>query len=120
MDLQADAVRASIKSIIASIKPFEDGFEELADDAPLFDDGSGQPSPVNLDSLDALDLAMSIGDEFGLDNDEFESLVASDEGFERLRTVNDITDLILAFTQSGGEATGPAAGIDPRGKEVSP
>ncbi len=120
MDSHPDAVRESIKNIIVSIKPLVEGFDELADDAPLFSDASGRPSPVNLDSLDALDLAMSIGDEFGLDNDEFESLVASDEGFEKLRTVNDITDLILAFTQRGGEAAGPTVGIDPRGKEVSP
>lgn len=118
MDSQPDAVRASIKSIIASIKPLEDGFEELADDAPLFDDRSGRPSPVNLDSLDALDLAMSIGDEFGLDNDEFESLVSSDEGFEKLRTVNDITDLILSLINNGG-AEMDSSNANQEGKEVT-
>ncbi len=116
MDSHPDAVRASIKSIIASIKPLEDGFEELADDAPLFNDGSGRPSPVSLDSLDALDLAMSIGDEFGLDNDEFERLVASDEGFEKLRTVNDITNLILSLAK-GSE--GAEVEVNLRGKEVT-
>ena len=105
MDSQTDAIRATIKSLIASIKPLVNEFEELADDAPLFQNGSGRPSPVNLDSLDALDLAMSIGDEFGLDNEEFENLVASDEGFERMRTVNDITELILSLTNNGGEGT---------------
>lgn len=118
MESHPDAIRASIKSIIISIKPLEDGFEELADDAPLFDDGSGRPSPVSLDSLDALDLAMSIGDEFGLDNDEFESLVASDEGFERLRTVNDITDLILSLINNGGEAM-DSSEANQDGKEVT-
>lgn len=120
MESQPDEVRASIRSIIVSIKPLQEGFDELADDAPLFSDGSGQPSPVSLDSLDVLDLAMLIGDEFGLDNEEFERLVESDEGLERLRTVNDITDLVLAVTQNGGGATESASRINLRGKEVSP
>lgn len=116
MDYQADAVRASIKRMIVSIKDLRDGLDKLSDDSPLFDDGSGQ-SPVNLDSLDALDLAMSIGDEFDLDNDEFENLVASDEGFEKLRTVNGITDLILSLTNTGGERKESSEG-DHQGKEV--
>jgi acyl carrier protein len=117
LDLNPDVVRASIRSIIVSIKPLEDGFEEIADDAPLFSDGSGRPSPVNLDSLDALDLAMSVGDEFNLDNEEFERLVESDEGLERLRTVNDITDLILSLVKNGGVRAD--AGDNLRGKEVT-
>lgn len=106
MDLDADAVRASIKSIIVSIKPLAEGFDEISDDAPLFSDGSGRESPVNLDSLDALDLAMSIGDEFGLGNQEFERLFESEDGLERLRTVNDITDVILSLANNGGETAG--------------
>lgn len=115
MQSHPDAIRASIRNIIVSIKPLENGFDEIADDAPLFSDGSGRPSPVSLDSLDVLDLAMSIGDEFGLDNDEFERLVESDEGLESLRTVNDITDLVLSLAKDGGEGTG----ANLRGKEVS-
>jgi len=118
VDSHPDAVRASIKSIIASIKPLEAGFDEIADDAPLFSDGSGRPSPVSLDSLDALDLAMSIGDEFGLDNDEFEELVASDEGFERLRTVNDSTELILSLIDNGGVGT-DSSEAKLEGKEIT-
>ena len=86
MDSHPDTVRASIRNIIVSIKPLKEGFDELADDAPLFSDASGRPSPVDLDSLDVLDLAMSIGDEFDLDNEEFERLVASDDVDSFLKT----------------------------------
>ena len=116
MDSDADAIRASIRNIIVSIKPLEDGFESIADDDALFRDGSGRPSPVDLDSLDALDLAMSIGDEFNLDNEEFERLVESDEGLQSLRTVNDITELIVSLVKNGDER--PDAGDNLRGKEV--
>jgi acyl carrier protein len=112
LDLHPDSVRATVKDIIISIKPLADGALELADDAPLFSDGSGVPSPVNLDSLDALDLAMSIGDEFGLDNEEFERLVASDSGLDSLRTVNDITALVVSLLRGEGDA-------DPTRKEVT-
>ena len=103
MESHPDSVRRTIKNIIISIKPLDDGATELADDAPLFSDGSGHPSPVNLDSLDALDLAMSIGDEFGLDNEEFERLVASDSGLNSLRTVNDITALVVSLLGGAGD-----------------
>ncbi|MEX0683938.1 MAG: acyl carrier protein [Dehalococcoidia bacterium] len=105
MDSHLDDVRATIKSLIISIKPLEEGFDELADDAPLLKDGSGVPSPVNLDSLDALDLAMSLGDEFGLDNAEFERIIGSDSGIDSLRTVNDIADLIVSLTANRATAT---------------
>jgi len=117
VDSHPAEVKAKVKTLIVSIKPLADGVDELADDAPLFSDGSGTPSPVSLDSLDTLDLAMSIGDEFGLDNDEFERLIESDEGLENLRTVNDITQLILSLEQSSGG--GAESGINSSGREVT-
>lgn len=95
--LEPDAVRASVRNVILSIKALNDGVAELADDAPLFSRGSSAPSPIELDSLDALDLAMSLGNEFGIDDDEFDRLMDSDEGIQRFRTVNDITDLVLSL-----------------------
>jgi acyl carrier protein len=101
-------VQATIKELILAIKPLEDGFTAIPDDAPLFSNGSGEPSPVNLDSLDVLDLAMSIGDHYNLDSEEFESLVDTESGVEHLRTVNDITDVVLSLLQSsGGTAATP-------------
>jgi acyl carrier protein len=85
----------------------EPGFDDLADDAPLFKDGSGQPSPVNLDSLDVLDLAMSIGEEFGLSNDQFETLVSNDSDFSNLRTVNDITKVIIMLINNSDGVRSP-------------
>lgn len=117
MDSNPADIRAKVKTLIVSIKPLADGFDELTDDAPLFSDSSGTPSPVSLDSLDTLDLAMSIGDEFGLDNDEFERLIESDDGLDNLRTVNDITALILSLEQSPGERA--ESGIKSSGREVT-
>ena len=97
MNMAPDAVRASVRSVILSIKPLNDGVDELADDAPLFSRGSSGPSPIELDSLDALDLAMCLGKEFGIDDDEFDRLMDSDEGIQRFATVNDITDLVLSL-----------------------
>jgi len=117
LNTQADSVRATVKRIIDSIKPLKEGFTALGDDDPLFGNASDRPSPVELDSLDALDLTMCLGDEFGLDNDEFERLIDSDEGLKSLRTVNDITELILSLSRSGSEGTSIAAPISER-KEV--
>ncbi len=117
MDSNPADIRAKVKTLIVSIKPLADGFDELTDDAVLFSDSSGSPSPVSLDSLDTLDLAMSIGDEFGLDNDEFERLIESDEGLEKLRTVNDITELILSLEKGLGGGT--EFGTNSRGREVT-
>lgn len=81
----------------------------MRDDDPLFNFDSGRPSPVNLDSLDALDLSMCLSEEFGLDNEEFERLVESEDGLRSLRTVNDITDLILSLSRSDSGRMGHAA-----------
>ena len=94
-----DAVRAAVREIIVSIKEPEAGAEDFADDAPLFDDGSGVPSPVELDSLDGLDLALSIGDRFGFEGDRFDDLLKGDFDLESLRTVNDIVDLVISLSR---------------------
>jgi acyl carrier protein len=93
-------IRESVRAVILSIKPLNDGVPELADDAPLFSRPSGAPSPIELDSLDALDLAMCLGNEFGIDDEEFDRLLDSDEGLEKLSTINDITDLILSYANN--------------------
>jgi acyl carrier protein len=111
-----DEIREGIRAIILSIKPLADGFSMLEDDAPLFNDKSGAVSPISLDSLDALDLAMSIGDEYDLDNDEFERLVESDSGLASLRTINDITALVLSLLEEKGSVPTEA---NLRGKEVT-
>ena len=96
--LRDDDIRAVVKEIITSIKPLEDGLEEVPDDAPLFDDGEGEPSPVGLDSLDVLDLALAIGERFGLEGERFDEFLVGEVDFQSLRTVNDIVDFIQSMS----------------------
>ena len=86
LDLRRE-VGSVVKEIIISIKPLDDGQEDLPDDAPLF--SGAEASPVELDSLDGLDLALSIGEKFGLD-------FGADVDLESFQTVNDIVDFILS------------------------
>ena len=110
-----DELRSVVKEIITSIKPLVDGVEELGDDVPLFDDGPGDPSPVALDSLDTLDLALAIGDRFEVQRGQFDSLLAGEVDIQSLRTVNDIVEFILSVApQLEAEALGSEAGS--RGK----
>ncbi len=103
-----DEIRVVVKDLIISIKPLETGSEDIPDDAPLFDDGSGEPSPVELDSLDVLDLALAIADGFGLDQEQVDRLLGGEVDLRSLRTVNDIVDFILSvspqFTSIGSDA----------------
>jgi acyl carrier protein len=101
---QRDEIRAVVKEIIDSIKPLDNGAENIPDDAPLFDDGQGEPSPVELDSLDVLDLALAIGERFGLSEEQFDVMTGGEVDLQSLRTVNDIVDFILSA--SPGPTTG--------------
>jgi acyl carrier protein len=96
--LRDDDIRTVVKEIIISIKPLDNGLTEIPDDAPLFDDGQGEPSPVELDSLDVLDLALAIGERFGLERERFDQFLAGDVDLQSLRTVNDIVDFILSMS----------------------
>ena len=91
-----EEIRTAVKEIVTSIKPLDDGLEDIPNDAPLFDDGSGEPSPVDLDSLDALDLALAVGERFNLDGPQLDRLLSGDLDLQSLRTVNDIVDFILS------------------------
>lgn len=102
---QGDEIRAVVKEIINSIKPLDNGVEEIPDDAPLFDDGQGEPSPVDLDSLDVLDLALAIGERFGLSEEQFDVLAGGEVDLQSLRTVNDIVDFVLSIS------SGPTIGV---------
>jgi acyl carrier protein len=86
LDLRRE-VGSVVKEIIISIKPLDGGLEDFPDDAPLF--SGAEASPVELDSLDGLDLALSIGEKFGLD-------FGADVDIESFQTVNDIVDFILS------------------------
>jgi acyl carrier protein len=96
--LRDDDIRAVVKEIVASIKPLDNGLAEIPDDAPLFDDGEGEPSPVGLDSLDVLDMALAIGERFGLEGERFDQFLAGEVDFQSLRTVDDIVEFILSMS----------------------
>lgn len=69
---------------------------------PLFDDGAGEPSPLALDPLDMLDLALALRERFDLDEDRFDLILREETELQALRTVND------ARTSSAGtSAAGP-------------
>lgn len=95
---QPDEIRPVVKELIISIKPPNDGSEDISDDAPLFDDGSGEPSPVELDSLDVLDLALALAERFELDQEQVDRLLGGEVDLRSLRTVNDIVDFILSVS----------------------
>lgn len=59
--------------------------EEIADTDPLF----GGPGPLQLDSLDALEIAMALRREFGLEMDEVGANAAS------LRSIADLADFVV-------------------------
>jgi len=114
-DLWADGdlrerVRAAVKDIIAEIKQIEGGPEAVPDDAPLFSDGPGEPSPLEMDSLDALDLALALKERFDPEGSRFEEFLNGDFDLQRLSTVTRITDYVISLaSQSDHEtAAGPA------------
>jgi acyl carrier protein len=92
----AEEIRPVVKEIVLSIKPLENGLIELPDDAPLFDDEEGEPSPLALDSLDTLDLALAIREKFDLYGEEFDRLLGEEIDLKAFRTVNDIVGLVVS------------------------
>ena len=91
-----EEVRAAVKEIIASIKLIDEGPEAVPDDAPLFRDGLSEPSPLELDSLDALDLALALKERFDPEGSRFEAFMNGDVDLEALGTVRKITDFVLS------------------------
>ena len=110
MDSDArDEIRLAIREIIESIKPLKDGVEEIPYGAPLFKDDSGQASPVELDSLDTLDLVLAIGERFRLDEEQIDRMMGGDVDLKSLRTINDIADFILASALKISKEPAPSA-----------
>ena len=94
--LERENIASGVKETILSVKPLLDGFDDLPLDAPLFDDGSGEPSPVNLDSLDTLDAVTSIAERFDVDDEKLDAFLRGETDFAAFRTINDIVDFIMS------------------------
>lgn len=97
-----DQIADGIKETILSVKELREGFNDLPTDAPLFDDGSGDSSPVNLDSLDTLDVVMSIAERFEVDDAKLDAFLRGETDFEAFRTIDDIVEFILASMKTSG------------------
>ena len=90
-------LRQSIKEMLVKNLMLQTTAEEIGDDLPLFG-----PGGLGLDSIDALELAVSMEKTFGV------SVPNSEVAGKALRTVNTIHDYIL---EKRGTATQPAAGV---------
>jgi acyl carrier protein len=78
-DLRAQIKQMLVKNLMLQVTP-----EQIGDDLPLFG-----PDGLGLDSIDALELAVSMEKTFGVD------VPSSDVAGKALRTVNTIHDYIL-------------------------
>lgn len=78
-DLRAQIKEMLVKNLMLQVKA-----EEIGDDLPLFG-----PDGLGLDSIDALELAVSMEKSFGV------AVPSSDVASKALRTVNTIRDYIL-------------------------
>jgi acyl carrier protein len=91
-------VRAAVKEIIASIKMIGEGPDAIPDDALLFSNGRSDPSPLEMDSLDALDLALALKERFDPEGERFEEFLDGEMDPQELGTVTKITDFVMSQT----------------------
>lgn len=97
-DRLREEVRAAVKEIIASIKMIGEGPDSIPDDALLFGDGVSEPSPLEMDSLDALDLALALKERFDPEGERFEEFLNGEMDPQELGTVSKITDFVMSLT----------------------
>ena len=90
-------LRTQIKEMLVKSLMLQTTANQIGDDLPLFG-----PGGLGLDSIDALELAVSMEKTFGV------SVPNSEVAGKALRTVNTIHDYIL---EKRGTATQPAAGV---------
>lgn len=94
-------LRSCIKEMLVKNLMLQVTAEEIADDLPLFG-----PNGLGLDSIDALELVVSMEKTFGV------GVPNSDVAGRALRTVNTIHDYILEnrgeMTQTGKKVDNPA------------
>lgn len=110
-DRLREEVRAAVKEIIASIKMIGEGPESIPDDAPLFSEGGSEPSPLEMDSLDALDLALALKERFDPEGERFEEFLNGEMDPQELGTVRKITDYVLSLAaETTGSQTVEQAG----------
>ncbi len=95
LQVSRDEVRAAVKGIIASIKEVPNP-QDIPDDIPLFGDEPAGLSTLQLDSLDALDLALALRERFDPIGERLERLLSGEGDLQALATVNKMVDFILS------------------------
>ncbi len=115
-----DEVRAAVKEIIASIKLIDEGPEAVPEDAQLFSDGLSEPSALEMDSLDALDLALALKERFDPEGSHFEAFLNGEVDLQSLGTVTKITDYVLSLAamSNNGHSAAQAGVSDERVRPV--
>lgn len=109
-------VKAAVKEIIASIKMISEGPQAIPDDALLFSNGVDELSPLAMDSLDALDLALGLRERFDPQGNRFDAFMNGDVDLQALNTVNKITEYVLSL--GAGDPSDQAAGrASPAGEQ---
>lgn len=88
-------VALAVKELIASIKEVEGGAVTISDDAVLFSE-TGEPSALEFDSLDALDLALGLQERFDPDGDRFQTFLNGDIDPADLATIDRIVTYVIA------------------------
>ena len=93
----SDDLRRRIKEMLVKNLMLQTPAEQIGDDLPLFG-----PNGLGLDSIDALELAVSMEKTFGV------SVPNAEVAAKALRSVNTIQDYIL---EKRASASQPAAGV---------
>jgi len=92
-DVSIEGIKARVKELLASmVGDLEPG--DIPDDLPLFD-VEREADGLELDSLDGLQLAVALANEYDLDP-------AVEMDYSRLRTVQDIAEHLQSLIASGG------------------
>ena len=87
--IEAETIRSYVKDQIALLKDFQGQAEEVGDARPLFsEDGEDAEDSLELDSLDAVELALALETEFNLG-------VPEDLDIKRFRTVDEIVEFVI-------------------------
>ncbi len=97
--MDAEAIRRYVKEQIAFLKEYQVQASEVGDDQPLFSDqGEASENCLELDSLDAVELAMAVENEYNLGTPE-------DIDMKSFRTVDDIVAFVVDLLSEQPHAT---------------
>ena len=98
--MDRNAIRQYVKEQVAFLKDHEIEPSEVGDDQPLFsDEENPAENSLELDSLDAVELALAIEEEYNLGTPE-------EVDMKRFRTVDDIVEFVTELLAEKDAAEG--------------